>query len=525
MKKQVIIIGAGPGGLQLAYYLQKSNIDYVVIERGDIPGHTFKKFPIHRTLISINKVYTGFEDEEVNMRFDWNSLLSDDHGVLFSQFTKEYFPHSDVLLEYFAKYAETYNLNVKYNTEVELVSKENDTFQLKTTDGMYECEQLVVATGLEKPFIPKIENIELCTNYVDLDLNYEKYAQKRVLIFGKANSAFETADSLIPYASMIHCSSPNPLKMAWETHYVGNLRAINNNFLDTYQLKSQNGVLNAEATKIEKRDGKFYVTFAYGNANGEVEEIMYDEVIVCTGFKFDNTIFHEDILPELSIKDKFPSQKSNWESTNVNNLYFAGTITQVRDYKKSTSGFIHGFRYNSKCLSHILEEKILGKKWPSYEQNYIASDEISDKIIEIVNRSSSIWQQTGFIGSVLVIDEANNSWKLIYDMPVDYVKDNQEKFGNRYFAITLEYGHELFEKAESVFNVERVNKHDVDNAHLSPGLHPILRQYVNGELVSTYHMIEDFESQWNDEVRHVIPLKEYMKKQLEAIEASTVEMS
>jgi len=28
--------------------------------------------------------------------------------------------------------------------------------------------------------------------------------------------------------------------MAWETYHVGNLRAVNNVFLDTYQLKSQN---------------------------------------------------------------------------------------------------------------------------------------------------------------------------------------------------------------------------------------------------------------------------------------------
>lgn len=523
MKKKVIIIGAGPGGLQLAYYLQKSNIDYVIIEKADIPGHFFKKFPIHKKLISINKVHTGFDDAEVKMRFDWNSLLADDYGVLFSQFSQDYFPGTDVLLKYMAKYAETYNLNIDYNTEVELITKD-ETFKIKTSNGTYECEELVVATGLRKPYLPPIENIEKCTNYVDLDTNYAKYTGKRVLIFGKGNSALETADALIPYATLIHCSSPHPLKLAWETHFVGNLRAINNNFLDTYQLKSQNALLNADATKIEKKGDKYHVTFLYGNAHGEIEEIIYDEIIVCAGFRFDSSIFHESITPELSIKDKFPSQKSNWESTNIDNLYFAGTLTQMRDYQKSTSGFIHGFRYNSKCLSHILENKLLGKTWPAYEQNYISSDEIADKIVENVNKSSSLWQQFGFIGSALIINEENNSWKLVYDIPVDYIKDNQDQFGNKYYMITLEYGNEFFEKAKSVFNVERVHKDDVENAHMSPGLHPIIRKHVDGEVVSTYHMIEDFESQWNDEVRHVIPLKKFMKKELEGIQANAVEM-
>ena len=38
-------------------------------------------------------------------------------------------------------------------------------------------------------------------------------------------------------------------------------------------------------------------------------------------------------------------------------LYFAGTITQVRDFKKSTSGFIHGFRYGVRALHRILERR------------------------------------------------------------------------------------------------------------------------------------------------------------------------
>ena len=42
----------------------------------------------------------------------------------------------------------------------------------------------------------------------------------------------------------MHVAGPSPLRLAWKTHYVGHLRAVNNNFLDTYQLKSQNAVLD-----------------------------------------------------------------------------------------------------------------------------------------------------------------------------------------------------------------------------------------------------------------------------------------
>ena len=33
-----IIIGAGPGGLQLGYFMKKANRDYVILERANVSG-------------------------------------------------------------------------------------------------------------------------------------------------------------------------------------------------------------------------------------------------------------------------------------------------------------------------------------------------------------------------------------------------------------------------------------------------------------------------------------------------------
>ena len=77
-----LIIGAGPAGLQMGYFLEKAQRSYLILEAGATPGTFFTKFPRHRKLISINKVYTGFDDVELHLRWDWNSLLSDDEGML-----------------------------------------------------------------------------------------------------------------------------------------------------------------------------------------------------------------------------------------------------------------------------------------------------------------------------------------------------------------------------------------------------------------------------------------------------------
>ena len=50
-------------------------------------------------------------------------------------------------------------------------------------------------------------------------------------------------------------------------------------------------MLNAHIDRIERRDGRFVVTVSYIHATGEVEDLVYDRVILCTGFRFDDTIF------------------------------------------------------------------------------------------------------------------------------------------------------------------------------------------------------------------------------------------
>ena len=361
---EYIVIGAGPAGLQLGYYLEKANRNYLILEGGNKAGEFFSKFPRHKKLISINKVYTGYEDTEINLRWDWNSLLSDSEEMLFKNYSREYFPNTDDLVRYLNDFASHFNLKIKYSCKVVKIAK-NDKFMVIDNNGnVYSADRVIIATGFSKPYVPEIPGIELAENYTDISVDPEDFANQRVLIIGKGNSGFETADSLVATASLIHIASPTPVEMAWKTKYVGHLRAVNNNFLDTYQLKSQNGILDASIDRIDRINEKYIVYLSYTHANGEREGLIYDRVIVCTGFSFNDSIFDESCKPKLVINNRFPKQTSEWESTNVEDLYFAGVLTHMRDYKKKQSGFIHGFRYNIKALHQILEYKYHKQELP-----------------------------------------------------------------------------------------------------------------------------------------------------------------
>ncbi len=83
-----VIVGAGPAGLQMGYFLQKAGCDYVILEAAATAGSYFKTQPRHRTLISINKRFNHYPEPEHNMRHDWNSLLSDNPDLLFTKYSE-----------------------------------------------------------------------------------------------------------------------------------------------------------------------------------------------------------------------------------------------------------------------------------------------------------------------------------------------------------------------------------------------------------------------------------------------------
>ena len=329
-----------------------------------------------------------------------------------------------------------------------------------------------------------------------------------MLIVGKGNSGFETADNLIATAAQIHLASPHPLTMAWRSHFVGNLRAVNNNFLDTYQLKSQNAVLNAHIDRIERRDGRFVVTVTYTHANGEVEGLVYDRVILCTGFRFDDTIFDAGCRPEMTLNGRFPTQTSAWESTNVADLYFAGTLMQMRDYRKSTSGFVHGFRYNVRALHRIFEQRYHGRPWPG-TRVAASPEDLTAAVIDRVNRTSALWQQFGFLCDVLTVNGRTATYH--EELPVDYVHDGELGQHDHYYLVTLEDGRNHV--ALDPFNVTRIERHDHERADDSNFLHPVVRRFAGGDLVAEHHVIEDLQAEWREDV-HVKPLLEFFRRDL-----------
>lgn len=507
MNHDYVILGAGPAGLQLAYLFQKAGVSYLVLEEGDAPGTFFKRYPRHRTLISSNKVYTGYEDAEVNLRFDWNSLLCDDPGLLFKNYSERYFPPADEMVRYLGAFAKRFDLNVRTNSRVTAVRRDGDFHVTIESGEEFVAKRLIVATGVRLPYLPGIPGIEHAEPYTSMSIDCSEFKNKRVLILGKGNSAFETADHLSESAAIIHVASPHSIRMAWQTHYVGHLRAINNNFLDTYQLKSQNAVLDAVVERIAKDGDGYLVSFSYAHAEGEVQDLWYDRVLACTGFRFDASIFHPDCRPALAINDRFPDQTSAWESTNVPDLYFAGTLMQMRDFKKSQSGFIHGFRYNVRALHRLLESRYEDRPWPCATLP-LERDALVPRLVARITRTSGLWQQFGMLADIVVFDLDQGVARHYEEVPIDYAREGRlEGKHSLYLQVTLEYGATHLES--DPFRLNRIPRDATDRAHESNFLHPVVRIFSGTEKLAEHHVIENLFGEWKGP-EHSQPLSAFL---------------
>ncbi|WP_043622828.1 NAD(P)-binding domain-containing protein [Nonomuraea candida] len=497
-----LIIGAGPGGLQLSYFLQRAGADYVTLEREESPGGFFRRYPRHRRLISLNKVHTGEKEREIQLRWDWNSLLNDDPDLGFASYSQEYFPHADDLVRYLEDFQRVHGLRVRYGTPVLRVEKTGDRFAVHTDGEVYRADCVIVATGWGGPYVPDIPGIELATGYEDAPTGGEEYTGQRVLIIGKGNSAFETAQALLPYASVIHLASPSPVRLTWTSKHPGHVRGMYGALLDSYWFKTLHAVLECTVDRIWREDGAYKAAITYTLADGERAVLDYDAVVRCTGFTMDTGLFAGSCRPELAPNGRMPAVRPDFQSANVDGLYFAGTLMQARDFKRASSAFIDGFRYNLRTLAALLCERYDGVPLRPREVPADAGA-LTDDVLARVNHSSALWTQFEYLSDAYVV--GGGTARRYEDLPEDYAT---ARFAGEdlLLTVTLRWGPR--DEHPDVFAIRR---HPTpDRADECAFLHPVVRVWRRGELVAERHLLEDLQARWQDPVRHVAPLREFL---------------
>jgi thioredoxin reductase len=396
---------------------------------------------------------------------------------------------------------------VRFNVRVERIERIADGFLVHTTEGVLRCHCLVMATGWGEPYVPPIPGIEHAIGYETMDSEPTAFANQRVLVIGKGNSGFETAAAILGQASMVHLASPRPLRLAWNTKHPGDVRGHFGAILDSYQFKTLHSVLDCTIDQIRLVDDKFQVEITYAHADGERALLEYDSVIRCTGFSMDTTVFDETCRPETAINGRLPAIRPDWRSTNVDDLYFAGTLGQARDFRRASSAFIDGFRYNLRTLARLLCEAYDGVPL-GYDVVPADPGVLTSLVLDRVNWSSALWTQFEYLCDVLVLDEASGQVRHYPDLPEDYAVS---RFGDssHYYTVTLRWGRESY---ADVFSIDR--HPEPARATESAFIHPVIRRYRGSELVAEQHLLEDLLAEWRRYDRHIAPLRAFFERDL-----------
>ncbi|HEY4027056.1 MAG TPA: NAD(P)-binding domain-containing protein [Candidatus Dormibacteraeota bacterium] len=523
-----VILGAGAAGLQLAYFLGRSGHSYVVLEGDAEVGAFWRRYPRSRELISFNRVSSIYEDPEVRMRWDWNSLLTDGNEHLFREYSRRLYPTADEMIRYLRDFATRYSIDIRYGTVVTGVSREGDGFVLRAEDGAaYRGRRLVVATGVRRPHVPDIPGIELAEGYETVPLDPEAFRDQRVLVIGKGNSAFEVVNAMIDTVALVHAASPHPVRMAWRTRHPGNVRANYVRILDTYQLKLLNGVLDCHIQDIRRQDGDLAVRVAYVHADGEEETLHYDRVIRCTGFRFDDGIFDDSCRPDIDpVTGRLPAQTSCWESVNVPDLFFAGTLMQVRDFRRASTPFVDGFRYNIRTLFRMLcqgdpDRMPAGRELPA------SAAALTAAITARISTSAGLWAQFGYLCDAIVLRGSTATYH--EELPRDFLLERAKDRHEHVLTVNFEWG----PWDGDVFAIDRHPRHQT--AYTNVFLHPVVRHYRCGELHAEHHILEDLlgmycgdgesgfvsrrsgrDMQRYHVEEHETPLREFLDRQLRA---------
>jgi thioredoxin reductase len=411
----LIVVGSGPGGLQVSSALRGYGIAHALLSADQQPGGMFRRWPFFQRLLSWTKPYApvprGTRPYE---RYDWNSLIpeTDQHRAVMVGLMDgtSYFPSRPEMQAGLEAFASRTELPVRFGCRWTGTRRLDDgRFALETSDGEYTAGTLVFAVGVAEPWRPSSPGMELAAHYADTR-PVEEYSDRRIFIIGKQNSGFELASGMLPWAKRIVIASPSPAKLSVNTHSLVGIRARYVQPYEDYVLGGGVAILDAAIERIERGEagGAPFRVITRRSSDSVEMDFEADDVIAATGF-----VAPLLDLPDLGVvtfgQSRLPAQTPFWESATVPGIYFAGTIGQgSAGLKKhgipSNSGAVQGARYNARVLARQIAERRFGYV---PERPRIDAAKVVDFVLDELTLGPELWHQRAYLARVLTVDPAD----------------------------------------------------------------------------------------------------------------------
>ncbi|XP_073429113.1 FAD-dependent oxidoreductase domain-containing protein 2 isoform X5 [Dendrobates tinctorius] len=503
------VLGAGPGGIQIAKFLEEAGRDYIVFERNLGPGSFFYHFPRHRKLISINKRFTGRMNKEFNLRHDWNSLLSQDEHLRFFHYSHEFFPHADDMVRYLNNFSSA--LNVHYGKEIRRVKMESnleawhghyfvledqmeqeymckainngllDTYQLKSLDGLLEgdlSDLALIRDDSGKLYVTHkhylksnpANNHTMIPDSMLLQNNLDNFAARepydRVIRCLGWKFDFSIFDSVLLVATGLALA--NKVKFSGEEYAEG---------YETVSIDPSN-FTGQSVLILGRGNSAFETALNILSSTNFIHMIGRSRVRLSLSTHYVGDLRSIKLKSSSGLEKKYPILKPNYEAKHSQGLFVVGTASHGIDFRKSAGGFIHGFRYTARSVHRIMENRYHNIPWPS---THYSLSQLLNVLLKRINEASGLYQMFEVLVDVILLGEDSNNFEHLEEVPAGSIPTLGKSTGRKVyntgvFILVMEYGKNFSGPDKDVFHYNRAIG-DAKAAWLSNFLHPIIYYY------------------------------------------------
>ena len=292
----LLIIGAGPIGLNCALEAKKNNLTYLIVEKGTIVNSLYH-YPLYMRFFS-----TAEKLEIAEIPF----------------ITTAPKPGRQDALEYYQGIARQKDLSINLYEKVLNVRKNEEIFEVETSKSRYSAKNVIISTGFyDLPNTMNIpgENLEKVKHYYTEPY---PFAQQKIVVVGSSNSAvdaaLETYRKGAEVTMIIRHSEISKSVKYWVKP------DIENRILEG-SIKAH---FNAKLTEIKEN------TVIFKNEKDEMHEIENDFVLAMTGYLPDFDFLRNT---GIRLEGDFLNPYYNPETmeTNIPNLYLAGVVCGGKD--------------------------------------------------------------------------------------------------------------------------------------------------------------------------------------------------
>lgn len=321
-----IVIGAGPSGLAASFCLKEKNINYTVLEGSNRVANSW-----HFVWPNFQLIQTA---SEISMP-----------GLNLKEFKPDHHLKRDEIIKVFENYQKQHDLNIKFNTKVTAIQKDQfEIYHIHTSHGDYTTQHVILSIGARQQpkFPPFFSSIQ--TNLQKTKITHSAWYQgphcfpfnSKILVVGSGLSALSIAKDLASEEDLLHEVSLacrySDAQIKKNNHHLNNI-ALTLDELDKMQIKNWGELCDINE---EKQDLIFSDKQTSNLAS-------FSQIICATGY---NTSY--EILNQL-LKGNVPKQQNG--VTTEPGLYMVG----IPAAEEKTVTITKGGTEAENVVSHIYQ--------------------------------------------------------------------------------------------------------------------------------------------------------------------------